>query len=305
VAPIPIFLINLDRSPNRLALMRAQANASGLRFERVPAIDGTKELPTWATVQFLSPHGRVRAGLSEGEVGCYASHLLVFSKIIERRLEAAIVLEDDAVLDDEFGWKTLQAIRAAPAEWDCIHFSTSSEHSAFPVADLGSGHCLVRYMRPPVNSLAYAISLAGAIKLMAPRYRVRPFDVEFRLAWGTGLEIFGTDPALARPHEHLASAIDGDCKKERFEGWRRRNPGQQAQWKPGLASQIRGWFHVMHRLGFARALQSWNATPPRSCELSTKRPVGFWSSSAYKLSVRTPRSAVGRQLRRLWHGRPC
>jgi hypothetical protein len=63
------------------------------------------------------------------------------------------------------------------------------------------------------------------------------------------LEIFGTDPALVRQHEHLASAIDGDWEKERFE------VGRQAHWKPGLASQIQGWFHVIYRLGFAGALR--------------------------------------------------
>ena len=35
-----IFLINLDRSPQRLAFMTAQLNALGLRAERLPAVDG-------------------------------------------------------------------------------------------------------------------------------------------------------------------------------------------------------------------------------------------------------------------------
>jgi len=108
------------------------------------------------------------------------------------------VLEDDAILDGDFERKAREAIRAAPAGWDCIHLSTNFKRSPFPVADLGSNHCLVRYMRLPVNSVAYVISLAGAQKLMAPRYRVRPFDVEFRLAWESGLEMLGTFPAIAQ-----------------------------------------------------------------------------------------------------------
>ena len=78
--PMPtIFFINLDRSQERRALMQAQANKLGLAFERIPAIDGTRQLPGWMVSQFLDDRGLVRGGLSEGEVGCYASHLLVMS----------------------------------------------------------------------------------------------------------------------------------------------------------------------------------------------------------------------------------
>src|SRR5262245_47643789 len=35
------FVINLDRSPNRLALVREQLTCLGLAWERVPAVDGS------------------------------------------------------------------------------------------------------------------------------------------------------------------------------------------------------------------------------------------------------------------------
>ena len=122
---LPIFVINLDRSPERLALMQAQAGALGLSFERVPGVDGTKALPAWVITQFLSELGQEPTALSRGEVGCYASHLRVMSKIIDHRLEAAIVLEDDALLDESFARNAERAIRAAPEGWDCIHLSTN------------------------------------------------------------------------------------------------------------------------------------------------------------------------------------
>ena len=248
-----VFLINLDKSPERLALMQAQANDLGLVFERVPAIDGTSQLPVWVVAQFMDDRGHVRGGLSESEVGCYGSHLLVLSKIIERQFEAAIVLEDDAVLDEDFERVALDAIRAAPAGWDCIHLSTDFKRPAFPIAELGSGRSLVRYMRLPVNSLAYVISLAGARKLIASRHRVRPFDLEFRQAWLTGLEIFGTYPALVRPDRTLPSTIRADWKD-------RSSKAAQVLWKPSLASRIQGWFYVMARLGPAGTLHCWTTT---------------------------------------------
>jgi glycosyl transferase, family 25 len=248
----PIFLINLDRSHERLALMQAQADALGLAFERVSAINGTRQLPGWMISQFLDQRGRVRGGLSEGEVGCYASHLLVMSTIVERRLEAAIVLEDDAVLDPDFEQAACAAVQAAPAGWECIHLSTDFKKAAFPVASLGLGRSLVRYKRLPVNSLGYIVSRAGAAKLLDARHRVRPFDLEFRLAWLTGLEIFGTYPAVARANQRLETTIRADWKDLGCTVTRE-------QWKPGWASRLHGWFYVMSRLRPAGALHCWTA----------------------------------------------
>jgi glycosyl transferase, family 25 len=250
----PIFLINLDRSHERLALMQAQANELGLAFERMPAIDGTRQLPGWMVAQFLDDCGRARGGLSEGEVGCYASHLVVFSKIVERRLKAAIVLEDDAILDQDFERSACAAMCAAPVGWDCIHLSTDFKRPAFPVVDLGLGRSLVRYKRLPVNSLGYVVSRAGAAKLLAARQRLRPFDLEFRLAWQTGLEMFGTYPALARANQRLETTIRADWKD-------RGCTATRMQWKPNWASRVHGWLYVMVRLKAVGALHCWTAVP--------------------------------------------
>jgi glycosyl transferase family 25 len=40
MAAVPAYVINLDRSTDRLAFMHQQAERFGLPFERVPAIDG-------------------------------------------------------------------------------------------------------------------------------------------------------------------------------------------------------------------------------------------------------------------------
>ena len=39
-----VYLINLDRNPDRLAHMRSQLN--GIAFERIKALDGSSQLPT-------------------------------------------------------------------------------------------------------------------------------------------------------------------------------------------------------------------------------------------------------------------
>lgn len=57
MAQTPIFLINLDRSPDRLAFMQEQAERLGLKLERISAVAGTRGLPKWLAPRFVSETG--------------------------------------------------------------------------------------------------------------------------------------------------------------------------------------------------------------------------------------------------------
>jgi len=258
MAQTPIFLINLDRSPDRLAFMQEQAERLGLKLERISAVAGTRGLPKWLAPRFVSETGEILSEMSSGEVGCYASHLVTFAKIVERGLTAAIVLEDDVTLHPDFLATAQAAISAAPEGWDCIHLSTHFKNPCFPVADLGSERQLVRYSRLPAGSAAYAISLGGASKLLAPSVRVRPFDMEFRYAWITDLDITGVYPAPAVAATGMASTIDAPWRKSlKSSGlfWRRRLP--KPRWAPDLVSQLWGTLFVKRKLGVAGTVTCW------------------------------------------------
>jgi glycosyl transferase, family 25 len=77
---VKVYLINLDRSPDRLAHMRAQLN--GAPFERIPAIDGSNDPPT-------------TKGLTRFELACLESHKIAWRKFLMGPERCACVLEDD------------------------------------------------------------------------------------------------------------------------------------------------------------------------------------------------------------------
>lgn len=83
-----IFLINLDRSPERLAFMTTQLAALGLSAERLSAVDGaTIDLQPYAT-----------SGLTKGEIGCFLSHRDAWQRLVASDNDLALVLEDDVRL---------------------------------------------------------------------------------------------------------------------------------------------------------------------------------------------------------------
>lgn len=95
-----IFVINLERRPDRLESIATRLNMLGLEFERVQAFDGmnnsVKHLVSWPKAILFNYLQRPSLGV----IGCYQSHRLVFQKIVKDKIPQALVLEDDAELHD-------------------------------------------------------------------------------------------------------------------------------------------------------------------------------------------------------------
>jgi glycosyl transferase family 25 len=248
-AEAPVFLINLDRSPDRLAEFDAQARAMGLSYERFSAVDGRAGVPEQLRAEFARSDR-----LSNGEVGCYASHLSIARRVVARGCSMALVLEDDAVLQPDFLECARQATQVAPGGWDIIHLSTDFKRPAYRIAHLDCGRALVRHARLPANTAAYAISLAGARKLRQPGVRAIPIDMEFRYAWCRHLDIYGVFPAVVSQRRSARSTIDGSGEGKAAGPAATATPRARHQ-KPNLISQARGMLYVAGRLGL-RALGS-------------------------------------------------
>ena len=75
-----VYLINLDRHPERLAHMRKQLN--GVAFERISAVDGSNDPPT-------------TKGLSRFELACLESHKLAWRQFLDSPETQACFIEDD------------------------------------------------------------------------------------------------------------------------------------------------------------------------------------------------------------------
>jgi glycosyl transferase, family 25 len=233
-----VFVINLDRSPDRLARMEEQARNIGFSFERVPAIDGRT-----MTQPFL---GNTFDGLlTPGEVGCYASHLLCCQKIGEQNLPYAMVLEDDATLAPKAITIASYAAQIAPRGWDYIHLSANpTRHATFTLAALGDGHDLVRYsLRPPYNATAYLMSAAGAQKFLAPRHRELPNDCDIRRQWMFKMDVIGIATRVAAANETFESTAEH--KQELYRQHRliekkgRRMDGVYRRWRMGAYGSVK------------------------------------------------------------------
>lgn len=233
-------VINLDEDTDRLAWMKGQLDRLGIAFERLPAKRGD-------TLGHLSAlfGPRESSRLTNGELGCYASHLSVLEQIERDRTPATLVMEDDLELGDSLR-DVLAAVGRLPAGWHIIRLSGTVKSATIPAGDISDRARLVRYSRVQLGAGAYLISYEGARRFLKwVRNRELPLDLpvdrDFRRVWVCGLDTYGVAPAPTEQDVLQRSSIDA-------------RGGRGVRKHRGLAGRLRlhGWGYLAEP--FARGL---------------------------------------------------
>jgi len=191
-----VVVINLDRSPERLAMFREQAERLGIAFERLPAVDA-------ATIR--NQHG----DLTSYEIACFESHRLAWRSLVESGEPWLAVFEDDVWLAPPLA--ALLAMSDFPANVDLIKLETFAEPVRIsPRALSFQGFALHRLQTLHWGSAGYILSRHAAIRLLARTEGFRHpvdmlvFDPEGRVS--RQMRIMQVMPALCI-QEHLAASI--------------------------------------------------------------------------------------------------
>lgn len=196
-------VINLDRDTQRMAHMSVELKRAAMKYERFAALRGD-QLPCGIARYFP-----VDAGLSPGEIGCYASHLAIMQRVAVGDFPSpTLVLEDDVGLPDDLATALDALVAVLPEQWDIVRLSYPTKLLARPIAKLGDDRSLVRYSRVPTTTGAYLISARGARKFLAERARYAPIDHDLRDVWAWDLDTYGVSPALIAHDVLGASTID-------------------------------------------------------------------------------------------------
>lgn len=100
---LPIFIINLKRRPDRKQLIETRLVNLGIKnYEFINAVDG-KELPEdISDVYNKETSIKLHRELTRTEIACALSHIQIAKRIVEQKLDYAIILEDDAELTLDF-----------------------------------------------------------------------------------------------------------------------------------------------------------------------------------------------------------
>ncbi|EKE85248.1 glycosyltransferase family 25 protein [Idiomarina xiamenensis] len=215
-------LINLDRSPQRLADATAQLDAIGMPYERVSAADGAALSDAErACFDVDKAQQRYHYDLTWGEVGCYLSHLRCWQKIVDEQLDYAIIVEDDLCLSPEFA-DVPHVLAALQHPWQFIKLGNPFKPRQQHVIESQADFDLVSYDKAPSGTCAQVVSYAGAKRLLAARRTFfRPVDVDLQWQWEVPIEVLGLVPYVADNNHQFASEIQkiGQRKDKQKRRW--------------------------------------------------------------------------------------
>jgi glycosyl transferase family 25 len=214
------YVINLDRSPERMEAMRTRLAALGLPFIRVPARDGETLAPAPREVnarKYALAHGKT-AG--RGEIGCYLSHDATLREFIKSGAEFALIFEDDMEFAPDF--KPAVAALLARRDWDVVKLNGRHGGGAVFARRVDETYSLVKELFHQNLSGAYLVNRRAAAayaEKLLPMFV--PYDHELVKYWKYGLRGFSLRPFPAR-EIGAASTIDyAKIKAGRLPWWRR------------------------------------------------------------------------------------
>lgn len=205
-----IAVINLATEPQRWAHTRAQFQALGLQALRHEAVAGAGPAVAEGLYSPALNRRQYHKPLRPGEIGCYASHLALWRRLVASGDRMMAIFEDDVALDPALP-EVLQRVASLDLPWDVIKLYGRARERVQARLPCGGGLQLVRYQRVPSHTCAYVVSRRGAHKLLATRRPFgRPVDIDLRHWWENDLALFGVQPYPVRLAEEVSrqSCID-------------------------------------------------------------------------------------------------
>jgi glycosyl transferase, family 25 len=187
-----INLINLDRSPDRLAEFTA-LNRHLREIGRWSAVDGsTLDLPALIEQGLVARD--IPAGFSKGILGSALSHIGLWDKAIETQ-QPLTISEDDAIFHRDFETHAASVLERLPPDCDIVLWGWNFDAEMLFAMLPGVSPCLASFNQ---NSLRAGIS----------RFQMQPVSPQpFRLLMAFGIMCYTIFPAGARALKHACMPL--------------------------------------------------------------------------------------------------
>ncbi len=210
------YLINLDRSQDRLQRMYQQFEKAGLAFERVAAVDG-KTLSD-DEIASIKRNAGWKEPLNRSELGCFLSHRKCLEQIVESGEQYAAVFEDDVKFSGS-AKQFFQSDAWIPSDADIIKLETHGRKVLMdkPVTLVAGEYSVARLYSQNILAAGYIISAKYAASLLARMNdAAAPMDhLLFTPACGffNEMRIYQVSPVICE-QAGLESTLSGDRAKE-------------------------------------------------------------------------------------------
>ncbi|MDR1365106.1 MAG: glycosyltransferase family 25 protein [Holosporales bacterium] len=207
---IHAYLINLDKSEDRLAKITPKLHQLGINFTRIPGVygkalgDDEKNRLTDRSKYLRFMHNHI----GDGTIGCYLSHVKVWESFVESDYSYAVVFEDDASFVPDELRRAIDNLTECKDEWDIVTFDYIHYGHPRKIRDLDSetASSLVKFRTRVGNAGCYLINRKAAIRLLQKSLPIMmPVDHYYVRSWEFGLKFTGVTPQIV--HQDSATSI--------------------------------------------------------------------------------------------------
>ena len=231
---IEAFIIHLDRAvERRMNVARLSADlaaATGVPVQVISAVDG-HILTEGAIASVFQPNLHTPPYpfvLSNGEIACFMSHRKCWQEIVDRNLDAALIVEDDVEVTPEFTncWQL-----AITYKGGFIRFAKNMREKVETpiVAKAGVTHFIPKVVG--LGMIGQLVDRQTAKRLLSCTQPFdRPVDTFLQMFWLTGIK-----PSVVQPMAfgEISAKLGGSTV--------------QAARRPAFANLAREWMRFMYR----------------------------------------------------------
>lgn len=197
---IAVYLINLDRSPDRLEKITPLIKQLDYPTIRIPAVDARK-MSDEDIRSYLKIEAYKHIPFRAGEIGCYLSHLQTWKEFLASDFEFALILEDDIHFTPKIFKETITDVLSHKDKWDVCSFDMGQlniKRTSLSYVHLNDNRSLVLYLSKPICAGAYIINKKAAQKYISHALPIKmAVDVYFTRSWELDIIFTGVEPRVA------------------------------------------------------------------------------------------------------------
>ena len=200
---LPIYVISLETAQSRRAAITGRMKELGLAFSIIEAVRGA-DIPVDQKASLVSHRRRQHLGapFSDGALGCLMSHRRAWERIRDGHIDAALILEDDAVLAPA-ALDVLPRIAALKGRFDLINLHHTSGRPLVDIARLSPTHALSITRYASIGAIGYVVSRDAAERLLAVSTPgIFEVDVMMNRWWEHGLKTLVLSPSVVEEDGH-------------------------------------------------------------------------------------------------------
>ncbi|KAF0355553.1 glycosyltransferase family 25 protein [Gigaspora margarita] len=172
-----IYVINISSLPGTYEKLKSVENKLSLEFEICPAVS---QFDNEALNEFN------QNSLQPSQKANYISHYKVYQLIAQHKFESTLVLEDDIDFELNISSIMTDIHQTLPADWEILylgHCSDWERNSNEYLSDYNDGLSNFKLFKSkrPYCTHAYAVSYAGALKLLRKLNTITPLPIDLEL----------------------------------------------------------------------------------------------------------------------------